>query len=99
VRIWIKSQGESFPCSPACNAATPLYLFADNLLLFLTTHCWTFTVDINILVIFAWTGETGNKGKGREKIGVGHGILEIEYIHVMSLYYANYTIRNKTIKS
>jgi hypothetical protein len=36
--------------------------------------CWTFTVDINILVIFARTGETGNKGKGRE-IGVGHGIL------------------------
>ena len=30
---------------------------------------------------------------------VGHWILEIEYIHVMSLYYANYTIRNKTIKS
>jgi hypothetical protein len=30
------------------------------------THCWTFTVDINILVIFARTGETGNKGKGRE---------------------------------
>ena len=28
--------------------------------------CWTFTVDINILVIFARTGETGNKGKGRE---------------------------------
>jgi hypothetical protein len=37
-------------------------------------NCWTFTVDINILVIVARTGETGNKGKGRE-IGRGHGIL------------------------
>jgi hypothetical protein len=26
----------------------------------------TFTVDINILVIFARTGETRNEGKGRE---------------------------------
>jgi hypothetical protein len=26
----------------------------------------TFTVDINISVIFARTGETGNQGKGRE---------------------------------
>ena len=40
----------------------------------------------------------GTKEKGA-KIGVGHGILEEEYIHVMSLYYTNYTIRNKTIKS
>ena len=32
----------------------------------LASFCWTFTVDINILVIFARTGETGNKGKGRE---------------------------------
>ena len=29
-------------------------------------QCWTFTVDINILVIFARTGETGNRGKGYE---------------------------------
>jgi hypothetical protein len=35
-------------------------------IMFFTVVCWTFTVDINILVTFARTGETGNKGKGRE---------------------------------
>ena len=28
--------------------------------------CWTFTVDNNILITLARTGETGNEGKGRE---------------------------------
>jgi hypothetical protein len=39
---------------------------AGSKVIFKGQGCWTFTVDINILVIFARTGETGNEEKGRE---------------------------------